>query len=109
MSNKGFDRFTVTIPAGATVTNTSFRNGNGTTGAWNAAVGSTSVTWSAGSQPTLDWGTMYTFSMTVNAAPNQPPAVPEISTSRSAHVILHVANAGAPTQYLVSSLVPTNM
>ena len=105
VSNKGFDSFSVPIPAGATVSATQFRNGNtGNTGAWTASVGSNAVTWSAGSQPTLDWGTMYSFSMTVNASPR--PSTPSPTSRGGGAVSLHVANSGSPAAYITASLVP---
>jgi hypothetical protein len=107
ISNQGFDRFSVPLPSGATVSATSFRNGlTGGTGTWTVSTTGNSVTWSANGQPTLDWGTMYSFSLTVNAAPDQLPANPVGSSSQFPHVTLHVANAGSPAQYIATSLVP---
>ncbi len=105
LSNAGFDSFTVPMPSGATVTATSFRNGvSGGSGTWQVAIGPNSVTWSAGDQPTLDWGTMYTFSMTVNASPRVTR--PTLSSLGNGAVALHVANTGDPQSYHVRSLVP---
>jgi hypothetical protein len=47
-----------------------------------------------GSAPTLDWGTLYSFSVTVNHAP----------TNGSSS--LHVAQAGSPSAFSVVTLVP---
>jgi hypothetical protein len=44
--------------------------------------------------PTLDWGTLYSFSFISNAAP-----VSGVAT-------LHVAQAGKPATYDVATLVP---
>jgi hypothetical protein len=44
--------------------------------------------------PTLDWGTLYSFSFISNAAPVAGTAT------------LHVALAGTPASYDVSTLVP---
>ena len=61
------------------------------------------VTWRAGGPvispgtprpPSLDWGTMFSFSVTVNRAPTNGSST------------LHVANSGSPTQYAVATLVP---
>jgi hypothetical protein len=104
LSNKGFDSFSVPIPAGSVVTATSFRDGD-TVAAnnWKTVNSGTRVTWNAGGilssatakgKPTLDWGTMYSFSITVNRAP--------VSGSSA----LHVATAGSPAQYNVTTLVP---
>jgi hypothetical protein len=106
ISNKGFDSFSVPIPAGASVSATTFRNGSvDGSGAWQVAVGSNSVTWSAGATPTLDWGSMYTFSLTVNAAP--VVSGPQASPRGNGAVTLHVATSGSPAAYTARSLVPT--
>ena len=106
VSNKGFDTFTVPIPAGATVSATAFHNGTlDATGAWTPAVGANSVTWSAGASTTLDWGSMYTFSLTVNARPAITRPQPQMRGNGS--VALHVATAGSPASYAARSLVPT--
>ncbi|HEV7491499.1 MAG TPA: hypothetical protein VGO25_11880 [Rhodanobacteraceae bacterium] len=105
LSNAGFDSFTVPIPAGATVSTTGFRNGTvDGSGAWTASTGANSVTWSASGQPTLNWGTMYSFSLTVNASPRSgtPTAIPKVSGL----VSLHVANTGAPASYNATAIVP---
>jgi hypothetical protein len=107
VSNAGFDQFSVPIPAGATVTNLSFRNGQtGNTGAWTATTANNTVTWSANGQPTLDWGTMYSFSMTVNKPPRMPTTTPSMSSGLIPKVALHVANTGSPAEYKVFSIVP---
>jgi hypothetical protein len=107
VSNKGFDSFSVPIPAGATVSSTSFHNGlTGGSGAWAMSTGANSVTWTANGQPTLDWGTMYSFSVTVNAPPSPLPANPLASSSVTPHVTMHVATAGSPSQFIVTSVVP---
>jgi hypothetical protein len=108
VSNAGFDSFTVPIPAGATVGTTSFRNGTvDGSGAWTPTTGSTSVTWSASGQPTLDWGTMYSFSLTLNASPNAGRPTP-ISKGNGS-VSLHVFNSGSPVSYSAPSVVPTTI
>jgi hypothetical protein len=104
VSNRGFDNFSVPIPAGSVVTATSFRDGDlVATNDWKTVNSGSRVTWNNGGlmssatskpKPSLDWGTMFTFSITVNKAP-----VAGDST-------LHVANAGSPSQYTVATLVP---
>jgi len=107
VSNKGFDSFSVPIPAGSTVSATTFRNGSvDGSGAWTAAVGSNSVTWTAGGTPTLDWGSMYSFSITVDASPLSSGR-PQASPRGNGAVTLHVAQSGSPAAYVVRSLVPT--
>ncbi len=107
VSNKGFDTFTVPIPAGANVSANTFHSGNlDGSDAWTVAVGANSVTWTAGaSSPTLDWGSMFTFSLTVNARPanNRPQLQPRGNGS----VTLHVATAGSPASYGSRAIVPT--
>ena len=106
ISNKGFDSFSVPIPAGATVSATSFRNGSvDGSGVWQVAVGSSSVTWNAGATPTLDWGSMYTFSLTINASPVIDRPQPGIKGNGAA--TLHVATSGSPSAYTARTLVPT--
>jgi len=104
VSNKGFDNFSVPLPAGSTVVATAFRDGDTETGNdWKVTTTGGRVQWTATSRasvtnptakPTLDWGTMYSFSVTVNRAPT------------SGNGTLHVATAGSPAQYTAASLVP---
>ena len=106
LSNKGFDTFTVPIPAGANVSATTFHNGTvDGSGAWSVAVGSNSVTWTAsGAGPTLDWGSMFTFSITVNARPTVTR--PQPSPRGNGNVVLHVATSGSPASYTARAIVP---
>ena len=106
VSNKGFDSFVVPIPAGASVTATTFHNGAVDGGGnWLPTIGSNSVTWNAGASATLDWGSMYTFSLTVNARPAITHPQPQARGNGS--VTLHVATAGSPASYASRSIVPT--
>ena len=94
VSNQGFDSFTIPLPAGSVVSATSFRdNTNMGDQPWTVVVGSNSVVWSSAGT-TLDWGSMYAFSVTTNAAPG------------SGSSTLHVAQAGTPSTYDVATLVP---
>jgi hypothetical protein len=107
ISNKGFDSFSIPVPSGATVTNPVFRDGTtDPAGKWVPRVANGSVTWSAagldrgspiGSNkrgPTLDWGTLFSFSVTVNKAPS------------SGSSTLHSATTGTPAAFTVATLVP---
>ncbi len=104
ISNKGFDSFSVSIPAGAAVTAVKFRDGDlDATNDWGGRGANGTVTWSprfaqsgrAGVAPaTLDWGTLYSFSFTTNHAP--------VSGTGT----LHVAQSGTPATYTVATLVP---
>ena len=94
VSNLGFDSFSIPLPAGSVVSATSFRdNTNMGDQPWAVTVGSNSVTWSSAGT-TLDWGSMYAFSVTTNAVPG------------SGSSTLHVAQAGTPASYDVATLVP---
>ena len=107
ISNKGFDSFSVPIPAGANVSATSFHNGTvDGANAWTVNVGSSSVKWTAGSQ-SLDWGSMFTFSLTVNASPANTH--PQLNPKGNGAVTLHVANPGSPASYNARSLIPTQL
>jgi len=108
VSNKGFDSFTVPIPAGASVSSTTFNSGSlDGSGSWTANVGSNSVTWSAGASATLDWGSMYTFTLIVNARP--ATTRPQPQARGNGNVTLHVATAGSPASYASRSIVPTTL
>ncbi|MBO9662914.1 hypothetical protein [Dokdonella sp.] len=107
LSNKGFDSFTVPVPGTATVSTKTFRDGDlDATNDW-VALGGNRASWStsgrtmsnpggAQTKPTLDWGTLYSFSVVVNRAPVAGQAT------------LHVAQAGTPASYQVATLVPGN-
>jgi hypothetical protein len=108
LSNKGFDSFSVPIPAGTTVSATTFHNGTvDGSGQWTSATGSSAVTWTAPASNTLDWGSMYTFSLTVNAAPG-PATHPQAGSRGNGQVTLHVATSGSPASYKAQSIVPNS-
>ena len=107
LSNKGFDRFSV--PVGAAVTAATFKDGevsqsndwtfsnaNGTASWYATPQGIFTSTAAARGKPTLDWGTLYSFSFVANSAP--------ISSTAT----LHVAKSGTPASYSVATLVPAN-
>ena len=107
ISNKGFDSFSIPVPSGAVVTNPIFRDGDtNPNDKWTPRIGNGSVTWSAsgvdrgspyGSNkrgPSLDWGTLFSFSVTVNKAPSNGSST------------LHPATAGSPSTFSVATLVP---
>ncbi|MET0231164.1 MAG: hypothetical protein ABW186_09565 [Rhodanobacteraceae bacterium] len=104
VSNKGFDSFSVPLPAGSTVVSTAFSDGDlVASNNWSAVSNASSVTWRSSGGPvispnvkrqTLDWGTLFTFTVVVNKAPTNGSGT------------LHVATAGAPASYAVASLVP---
>ena len=93
LSNKGFDSFAV--PAGGTIGATTFSNGTlDTTGLWSEGVSNGVVTWTAPDGGSLDWGTMYSYSITSSSAPV------------AGNATLHVAQSGTPATYDVATLVP---
>ncbi len=96
LSNRGFDSFSVPLPAGAGVDAASFSDGDLDAGNdWTLDTNGGRATWTAvASGPTLDWGTLYTFTLTIAAAPGA-------GTSN-----LHVARDGAPAAFDVDTLVP---
>ncbi len=97
--NRGFDRFALALPEGATVTATQFSDGDLDAGNdWPAVVSADQVVWSApASGATLDWGSLYRFSLTVDAEP--------VSSKGS----LHVARSGTPESYDIATLGPAAM
>jgi hypothetical protein len=93
----------VPLPAGATVVSTAFSDGDlVAANNWTAVRNASSVTWrSTGpvasphiKRQSLDWGSMYTFTVVVNKAP------------ANGNGTLHVATVGSPAAYIASSLVP---
>jgi hypothetical protein len=109
VSNKGFDSFGVPVPAGVSILSPSADlGGTNPNGNWRSRTTAGQLTWSndgslggIGSHgsppvtlPTLDWGTLYSFSFISNAAPVAGTAT------------LHVALAGTPASYDVATLVP---
>ncbi|MGH8171981.1 MAG: hypothetical protein ACREPX_02465, partial [Rhodanobacteraceae bacterium] len=94
VSNKGFD--SLSIPAGGTIGATTFSNGTlDSSSMWAASTDGGNVTWTAPEGGTLDWGTLYSYSITSSA----PPV--------AGSVTLHIAQAGSPASYDVASLVPS--
>jgi hypothetical protein len=110
VSNRGFDRFSVPMPAGVQVLGPAADTGDANPNVtWRAQVKDGRVTWSNDpsipgvvssaypmppSLPTLDWGTLYSFSFIATSAPV------------NGNASLHVAQAGAPAAYDVATLVP---
>ena len=93
VSNMGFD--TLTIPAGGTIGTTTFRNGTvDNANSWTSSTSNGAITWTAPEGATLDWGTMYSYSIVSSSAPVAGTAT------------LHVAQDGTPVSYDVATLVP---
>ena len=93
VSNMGFD--SLSIPAGGTIGATTFSNGTvDGANAWTASNANGSVIWTAPTGGTLDWGTMYSYSIVSSSAPVAGTAT------------LHVAQSGTPASYDIATLVP---
>ena len=96
LSNRGFDRFSIPLPSTQQVLATKFSDGTLDTGnAWVVSTTGDRVTWTAPAGASLDWGSLYSFSLTVAAAP-----VASMSS-------LGVAQAGTPASFEVATLAPT--
>jgi len=61
---------------------------------WAESTADGAVTWTAPDGGTLDWGTLYSYSITTTSAPVAGSAT------------LHVAQSGSPASYDVATLVP---
>ena len=95
LANRGFDRFSVPLPSSQVVIATSFSDGTADgANPWTVSTTGDRVSWNAPDGASLDWGTLYSFSLTVAAAPVE-------GTSS-----LDVAGAGTPAVYDVATLVP---
>lgn len=109
-SNKGFDKFSVPVPNGGNISMYPGKVGEIDSGyAWRARMNDGRAEWStdttipgfgtatlgtSATPKTLDWGTMYTFTL----VSNRPPT--------AGNATLHVAQSGSPTNYDVATLVP---
>jgi hypothetical protein len=93
VSNMGFD--SLSVPAGGTIGATTFSNGTvDGSNAWTDSNANGSVIWTAPTGATLDWGTMYSYSIVSSSAPV------------AGNATLHVAESGTPASYDVATLVP---
>lgn len=98
VSNKGFDRFALPLPEDAVVSATWFSDGDvNAANDWTVSTTGNQAVWAApASGNTLDWGTLYSFSMTVNK-----PPVDSLGE-------LRVAQTGTPGSYALSTLGPSD-
>lgn len=97
LSNRGFNRFSVALPDGAVVSSTRFSDGDvNAVNDWTVDTASGAVSWNAPtSGNTLDWGTLFSFSLTVN----KPP----VTGSGE----LGIAQAGSPAVFTLATLSPS--
>jgi hypothetical protein len=94
VSNKGFDRFSVPLPAGVVVSATRFSDGDlDASNDWAVDTSGGRVSWTAPGA-TLDWGSLYAFSLTAN------------STPLAAVGNLRVAQAGSPAAFDLATYAP---
>ena len=94
--NNGFDSFAVPVPADADVSATWFSDGDtNAANDWTVNNNGGRVTWTAPTGNMLNWGTLFSFSITVNKAPV------------TAAGELHIAEAGSPAGYVLETLAPT--
>ncbi|HET9034017.1 MAG TPA: hypothetical protein VFN25_14080 [Dokdonella sp.] len=96
ISNKGFDRFRVPIPAGVSVIDSRFSDGDLDSGNdWSFSSAGGYLTWTAPSGQSLDWGTLYSFSVTTYSDP--------VSVTSQ----LRPATSGIQMTYGVPTLAPS--
>lgn len=95
ISNRGFDRFSIPIAPGHTPTGLRFSDGDlDAANDWTATVEDGRVIWTAPAGASLDWGTLYSFSVTTDMPPVQVSAD------------LHVHEDGEPDTYSPATLAP---
>src|SRR5690606_4089404 len=95
VSNRGFDSFSIPLPSSQEIVASRFSNGTfDNADAWTLDTSGDRVTWTAPEGASLDWGTLYSFSITVAAPPVEGASA------------LRVAQAGAPAAFDVATLVP---
>jgi hypothetical protein len=93
LRNHGFDRFTVPVRNGAAVEQTTFDDGDTQPGNdWAAQITADEIVWQApDASGSLDWGSLYRFSVIADRAPE------------TGDIALHVTEPGSPAQFTVSS------
>ncbi|MEO7013302.1 MAG: hypothetical protein ABI127_03265, partial [Dokdonella sp.] len=95
LSNKGFDQFRIALPAGVSVLGNHFSDGDLDSGNdWTFSSAGGYLTWTAPSGASLDWGSLYSFSVTTNGVPI------------AGNGELKPATAGLQSSFTVPTLVP---
>ena len=95
LSNKGFNSFSVSLPAGVNVISSNFSDGDlDASNQWSFSSANNTLTWAAPTGGSLDWGTLFLFTVVADAAPTQGIG------------FLGVAEAGTPTSLVVDTVVP---
>lgn len=94
LSNKGFSQFSVPLPAGVNVVSNRFSDGTPTNATpWTFSSAGGSMTWTAPPASLLEWGSLYLFSVVLDA----PPVDGDTSLQ---------AAEGTPASFSVRSLIP---
>jgi hypothetical protein len=80
--NRGFSALTIPVPAGTFVSAASFFDGDrNAADDWTATIGAGMVRWTAPANTSLDWGSLYRFSMIAYAAPQAANATIAVAES----------------------------
>ena len=97
ISNKGFDRFRVAVPAGIAIIDSRFSDGDLNAGNdWSFSNAGGYLTWTAPAGNSLDWGSLYLFTVTTSSPPSAGSSE------------LQPATAGSPSLYTVTTLAPAS-
>lgn len=97
LSNKGFSQFRVPIPAGVSVVSNRFSDGDLVAGNdWSFSASGGYLTWTAPTGASLDWGTLFLFSVTTYSSP-----VTAVSQ-------LQPATSGVQMSFDLSTLAPSS-
>ena len=95
LSNKGFNQFRMPLSAGVNVIANKFSDGDLVSGNdWTFSSAGGQLTWAAPAGVSLDWGTLYLFSVTTDSPP------------KSGSAVLAIAQAGTPATLDVPVLMP---
>jgi hypothetical protein len=95
ISNKGYDSFRVAVPVNTALIDNRFSDGDlDSANDWTFSSSGGYLTWTAPAGQSLDWGSLYLFSVTTFSSP-------DAGTSE-----LQPATAGVPSSYSVSILAP---
>jgi hypothetical protein len=96
VSTGGFDQFEIPVLDASAVDDVEFMEGDeDSSHNWTSSLRPDALAWQAPAETSLEWGDMYTFSLTAAVKPARGQAV------------LHVAQPGKLGTYSVETLVPT--
>jgi len=95
LSNKGFNQFRMPLPVGVNVIANKFSDGDlVSANDWTFSSAGGQLTWAAPAGASLDWGTLYLFSVTTDSPP------------KSGSAVITVAQAGTPSTFDIPVLMP---